>query len=225
MRLLFLILLLANVAAFAYIRYAESRTGADAQISLLQISPEKVKLPKPGAPPPAERIEKSAAGSATPPPSLVCLEWSGFAADDAARAEAALARLGLGGKVSLRQSADSYWIYIPPLKSMAEADRKAGEVKALGVGDFSVVQGNSQWRFAISFGEFKTEEAANHRLAQLRQKGVRSALVGARGAQSTVFVIGDPGDAIAVKIAGLKAEFPNAQLKATACADPVAAKD
>ncbi len=49
MRLLFLVLLLANVAAFGYIRYTESSAGADAQIALLQISPEKMKLLKPGA--------------------------------------------------------------------------------------------------------------------------------------------------------------------------------
>ncbi len=48
MRLLFLILLLANVAAFGYIRFAESRAGADAQNAPLQISPEKMKLLKPG---------------------------------------------------------------------------------------------------------------------------------------------------------------------------------
>ena len=47
MRMLFLILLLANLIGFAYIRYAESRAGADAQIALLQISPEKLKLLKP----------------------------------------------------------------------------------------------------------------------------------------------------------------------------------
>ena len=35
MRLIFLLAVLANVATFAYIRYAESRTGADAQIALL----------------------------------------------------------------------------------------------------------------------------------------------------------------------------------------------
>lgn len=217
MRLLFLILLLANVAAFGYIRYAESRIGADAQIGLLQISPEKMKLLKPGAPP-AERKGQPAAAP-QPLPALVCLEWGGFTADDIPRAQAALAKFELGDKVSQRESSEGYWVYIPPLKTKADADRKAGELKALGISEYSVVQDNSQWRFAIALGEFKTEEEANNNLAQLRQKGVRSAVAGPRGAKSSTFVIRDPGDAMAAKIAGLKTEFPAAQLKATACAD------
>ena len=225
MRLLFLILLLVNVVAFGYIRYAESRAGADAQIALLQISPEKVKLLKPGAPPAARKDPAAAAPGAQPQPALVCLEWGGFAAEDAARAAAALAKFELGDKVSQRDGGDSYWVYVPPLKSKADADKKVSEVKGLGIRDFYVVQDNSQWRFAISLGAFKTEEAAGNYLAQLRQKGVRSAMAGPRGTQSSIFVIRDPGDAIAAKIAELKTDFPNAQLKATTCADALAAKN
>jgi len=222
MRLLFLILLLANVIGFAYIRYAESRTGADAQIALLQISPEKVKLLKPRG------KDKAAAAlpSSLPPPALACLEWGSFVAADAPRAAAALARFDLADKLSQREVSDAgWWVYVPPLKTKVEADKKAGEVKALGIGDLFVVQENNQWRFALALGTFKTEEAANNYLAQLRQKGLRSAAVGPRGAISSIFVIRDPGDALAAKIAGLAADFPNAQLKATACADALAAKN
>lgn len=225
MRLLFLLLLLANVAAFGYIRYAESRAGADAQIALLQISPDKVRLLNSGTSP-MERKDKAAAPpAAQPQPGLVCLEWGGFAAEDTARAVAALAKFGLGDKLSQRDAGDGgWWVYIPPLKTKAEADKKASEVKALGIGDFLVVQDDDQYRFAVSLGAFKTEEAANGYLAQLRQKGVRSAVVGPRGVKGSIFVIRDPGDAIAVKIAELKADFPAATLKAAACAEPVAAK-
>ena len=206
MRLLFLILLLANVAAFGYIRYAESRVGTDAPIALLQISPEKLKLLKPESAPRAQ-------------PSLACLEWGSFAAEDSVRAAAALAKFGLGDKLAQRDSGNSYWVYIPPFKTMADADKKAAEVKALGISDFNVVPENDQWQFAISLGAFKTEEAANTYLAQLRQKGVRSAVVGPRGTAGNMFVIRDPGDVITAKIAELKADFPAATLKATACAD------
>ena len=210
MRLFFLILLLANVAAFGYIHYAEGRVGADAQIALLQISPEKLKLRKPGT---AQRMQ----------PTLVCLEWGSFAADDTARAAAALSKFGLGDKLTQRDSGSGYWVYIPPFKTRADADKKAAEVKALGISDFSVMLDNDQWQFAISLGVFKTEEAANSYLAQLRQKGVRSAVTGSRGTAGNLFVIRDPGDAVAAKIAELKADFPAATLKATACADALQA--
>lgn len=222
MRLLFLILLLTNLIGFAYIRYAESRAGADEQIALLQISPEKVKLLKPRS------KDKAAAAlpSSPPQPTRACLEWGSFAAEDAPRAAAALARFDLAGKLSQREVSDAgWWVYLPPLKTKVEADTKASEVKALGISDLYVVQENNQWRFALALGTFRSEEAANNYLAQLQQKGLRSAAVGPRSAISSIFVIRDPDDAIAAKIAGLEADFPNAQLTATACADAPAAKN
>ena len=222
MRLLFLIVLLANVAAFGYIRFAESRVNADAQIALLQISPDKMKLLKSGAPPPARKEQ----GAATrPQPALVCLEWGAFAADEMARATAALAKFALGDKVSQRENGESYWVFIAPLKTRADADKKAGELKNRGVTDFSVVPDNDPAQLAISLGVFKTEEAATNHLGQLKQKGVRSAVVGPRGVKTGTFVIRDPGDATALKIAGLKADFPGAELKATTCADTQTAKN
>lgn len=218
MRLFFLLLLLANVAAFGYIRYAESRSGADTQNALLQISPEKMKLLKPG------RKEQTAALPKSPPqPSLACLEWGGFGAEDATPAAAALAGLGLGDNVSRRDPA-GWWVYLPPLKTKSDADAAGNELKARGVTDFYLIQDDSEWRFAVSLGVFGTEAAANSYLAQLRQKGVRLATAGPRGVRSTTFVIRDPGDAIAARIAELQTGFPNTQLKATACADARTAK-
>jgi hypothetical protein len=215
MRLLFFIFLLLNAAAFGYIRYAEQRAGAAAPLALLQIAPEKMKLLNAG---PRKDVARAQ-------PGLVCLEWGAFAANESPRAAAALDKLGLGGKVAVRELGDSYWVYIPPLKTPADVDKKTGELKARGITDFYTMQDNDQWRNAISLGVFKTEEAANNHLAQLRQKGVRSAVAGARGVKTSLFVIRDPGDAMAAKIAELKADFPNAQLKATTCVEVPTAKN
>jgi hypothetical protein len=218
MRLLFLILLLLNALAFGYIRFAESRANADNQLALLQIAPEKMKLVKPA--PALPRNDSSRAQ-----PALVCLEWGGFAAADTSRAGAALDKVGVADKVSQREIADNYWVYIPPLKTQAEVDKKTGELRARGINDFVVLQANDQWRNAIALGDFKTDEAANNHLAMLRKKEVRSALSGPRGARTITFVIRDPGDAAAEKIAALKAEFPAAQLRVTTCADALTAKN
>jgi hypothetical protein len=218
MRLFFLLVVLANAATFAYIRYAESRAGADAQIAMLQISPDKVRLVKAGPVPAAANREK-------PPLSQVCVEWGAFNADEAARAAAALAAFDLGERLSRRDAGESYWVYIPPMKSRADADRKAGEVRGLGIADFYVVQDAGPMQFAISLGVFKTEEAANNRLAQIRPKGIRSAIVAPYGASTTTFVIREPGDATTLKLAELKTEFPGAALKAVACADTQNAKN
>jgi hypothetical protein len=217
MRLLFLILLLLNAAAYGYIRFAEGRAGADNQLMLLQIAPEKMKLIKPGSPP----ARKDAARAQ---PALVCLEWGGFTADDSARAGLALQKVGMRDNVTQREASDRYWVYIPPLKTQAEADKKISELKSRGVADYSTVQDNDQWRYAIALGDFNTDEAANAYLGQLRLKGVRSALVGPRGDKLLTFIIRDPGDALAGKIAALKADFPTAELKAGACAETLAVK-
>ena len=221
MRLLFLIAVLLNAVAYGYIRFAEGRAGADNQLSLLQIAPEKMKLLKPGATPPAPPAKDASRAQ----PALVCLEWGGFAPAESAKAGSALEKAGVGDKVSPRETADVYWVYIPPLKTQAEVDKKMGELKARGITDLSALQNNDQWRYAIALGDFKTDEAANNYLAQLRQKGVRSAVAGPRGARSVTFVIRDPGDAVAEKIAALKTEFPAAQLKVTTCADALTAKN
>ena len=212
MRTLFLLFLLANVATFAYIHFVEGRAGADAQIALLQISPEKVRLMKAGAVPPAANREKPAL-------SAVCVEWGPVSGEDVARAGAALAKLDLGNRISQRELGDSYWVHIPPLRSRADADKKANEVRGLGIGDFFVVQEPGPAQFAISLGIFKTEEAANNYLAQLRPKGIRSAIVAPYGAVATMFQIREPGDAVTMKLAELKAEFPAAALKAVNCAE------
>lgn len=228
MRLLFLILLLLNALAFGYIQFEEGRAGAGNQLMLLQIAPEKMKTLKPGAtPPPAPSPAPLAPAkdAARVQPTLVCVEWGGFAVDESARAGSALEKVGLRERVTQRENAERYWVYIPPLKTQPEVDRKASELKARGIGDFTVVQNDEQWRNAIALGEFRSDEAANAFLGQLRQKGVRSAVAGQRAARSVTFVIRDPGDAQAAKLAGLKADFPNAQLRVTACTEAVTAKN
>jgi hypothetical protein len=218
MRTFFLLVVLANVVTFAYLHYVDGRSGADTQIALLQISPDKVKLVKAGALHPAANREKPAL-------SAVCVEWGAFSPADAVRAADALGQLGLGGRFTARESSESYWVHIPPMKTRADAEKKATEVRSLGITDFYIVQDAGPAQFALSLGVFRTEEAANNHLAQLRPKGVRSAIVAPFGAAATTFVIREPGDAATMKLAELKAEFPAAALKAVACADAQSAKN
>ena len=219
MRLFFLLLLLANAATFAYIRYTDGRTGADAQIGMLQISPEKVKLLKAGAVAPAVNRD-------TPPVTSVCVEWGVFNNPrEVERAANALAKLDFGDRLTRREGNGNFWVQIPPFRSRADADKKAGEIRGLGIEDFFVVLEAGPAQFSISLGVFRTEEAANNHLAQLRSKGIRSAIVAPYGAPGTTFVVREPGEAGAAKLAELKSEFPAVELKAAACADAQSAKN
>jgi len=57
---------------------------------------------------------------------------------------------------------------------------KAQALKQLGVEEYFIVQEEGTLRWALSLGVFRTEEAAQARLAALRGQGVRSARVGVR---------------------------------------------
>lgn len=217
MRLLFLLLLLANIAFAALIQLGAG-TGNNAQIAQQQIHPEKIRLVPPRrAAAPAEKVaSKLAAGMGA------CVEWGAFAGNEMTRAVAALAKLELGDKLSQRsiEELPGFWVYIPPLKSRQDADKKISELKTLGVTDYFLVQDNSKWRNAISLGIFKTEEAANNRLQSLKDKGVRSAVMGewTQKVNQVMFVVREPGDTVQVKLVELQREFPGSELKATQCA-------
>jgi hypothetical protein len=226
MRALFLLLVLANLVLFTYAHLARGRGGLESQIPLLQISPEKIKLlgtgggTEPGRP-------RAPVKTATVAPT-VCLEWGIFAGPNVARAESALAQLELTEASITRTVTDAggYWVYIPPLKTKADIDRKIGELKALGVTEFFVVQDPSQWRNAVSLGIFKSDEAAQAFLANLRKRGVRSAVTERREdlLKQIAFFVREPDQATVVKLTELQREFSGSELKAAPCPDAAAEK-
>ena len=182
MRVLFLILVAANLAFFAWSRYvAPPEAAADPLPLARQIEPQKLKVISPTElPAPVARAAPAA------PAVLKCVEWGSFSADDAARAQSALEPLQLGSRLAQRQGDETalWWVFIPPQGSRPAAMKKAAELKALSVEDYFVVQDEGPHHWAVSLGVFRTEEAAQARLAALRSQGVRSAQVGER--ESTV---------------------------------------
>ena len=229
MRALFLLLVLANVVFYVYAVAARQQGDADSQISLLQISPEKIRLIKSTGGSAASLPKPSTvpAGTASAAPAA-CLEWGVFAGPDVARADAALARLELPAALLQRAVADAggYWVYIPPLKTKVEVDKKLSELKALGVTDFFVVQDATPWRNAISLGIFRTEEAAKSFLDGLRGKGMHSAVAERREnfLRQIAYYLREPTEAIVAKLAEAQREFPGTQIRAVACPAAEAAK-
>lgn len=210
MRLLFFILLLANAVFLAYAWFGyDAQAGSDAHIIGQQLNREKVRLLAP------QRVNALTRKSELPK-IAACLEWGALIGADAARAEQALEPLALGARLSQRKQEDSagFWVYFPPLASRQAAMQKAGELKRLGVDDYFVVPDDPKWRNAISLGVFKTEEAAKARLAALRAKGVRNAVVGAREAPSgkTYFRVREVSPALAAKLDALKQGFPGTEV-------------
>jgi hypothetical protein len=108
---------------------------------------------------------------------LACTEIGNFNTADAKRFEAQLTALALGDKLVRREikETSSHMVWIPPQGGKDGADKKAGELRNLGVNDFYIILENNPQHWGISLGIFKTEEAARAHLNALNQKGVRSA--------------------------------------------------
>jgi hypothetical protein len=215
MRTLFFILALANAAFFAYAWFGSgAQAGGDAQIVNQQLNREKIRLLAP------QQVSVLTRKPEPPKAAAVCLEWGALIGDDAARAEQALEPLELGAKLTQRKIDEvaGYWVYMSPLANRQAATQKTGELKRLGVEEYFIVSDDPQWRNAVSLGVFKTEEAAIARLAALRAKGVRTAVVGAREAQpgKTWFQVHDAGAALVAKLNELKQGFPDTEVRACA---------
>lgn len=199
MRALFFLLLFINLAFALYIQLEpdeSSRTPAELQA-------------KNGPSPEA----------AAPSPPSICLEWEAFAQPDIANVEAAISRHNLEGKLKSRTTgmAPYYWVHIPPLTSKQHAERKIGELKRRDITTYRIVEGDSKWNNAISLGFFEKIEDARAFLAELRNKRVISALIGARNVEQIKFVAEDSSPDLEVELEKLKAEFPGSRITKTAC--------
>lgn len=166
MRAVFLALLAANLLFYGWSRYFSAGETAADGVVLRPSDPEKLKIIPPAA--------GAAAGS--------CLEWGSFTVAEYPRAEKALEPLALGPRVGQRRLEETagWWVFVPPQGSRAGAFRQAAELKALGVNDYFIMGEETDIPWALSLGVFRTERSALARLAALRERGVRNALVGQR---------------------------------------------
>jgi hypothetical protein len=177
MRAVFLALLAANLAFFAWAQYFSREAAPAAGVLGLRGDAETLKIVPPAEP--ARAPQPQGAGGAA---SLACLEWGVLTLAEYARAEKALEPLGLGARLAQRRIEETagWWVFIPPQGSRAGALKKAAELKALGINDYYIMGEEGDMPWALSLGVFRSEQAALVRLAQLRETGVRTALVGTR---------------------------------------------
>jgi hypothetical protein len=154
-------------------------------------------------------------------PKPTCLEWGTFGAGELKLAQSALDAFSLADRVSSHdvQVLVGFWVYIPPLKTRFEVERKIAELERRGVQEYYVVDGQGPMKNAISLGIFKTEDAAENYLQTLQQRGVRSARVGSREHRvtQTAFVVREPDVALTARLAELRPQFPGSELKAVEC--------
>lgn len=158
--------------------------------------------------------------SATPAPQVfACTEVGNFVLADARKFEARLEPLELGERQSRRnvagQDISSYMVFIPPQGSKEGADRKAGELKQLGVTNYFIMGEGSPQRWGISLGVFKSETSAQSHLASLQKQGVHSARVAPRYSSSKqlAYQFRNLDAATRARLAAIAAQFEEQELR------------
>lgn len=153
---------------------------------------------------------------------LPCLEWGDFSGADMKRATEVLSALRLGDKLSQRQIEydKGYWVHFPPQKNLAAANRKVSQIKELGINEYFIVRGAGASRYAISLGVFKSQDAAQNYLDELRAKGVRTAQIGERAIKlkTTMFMLNEVDAATEATLTATMKDFPGGELKNVPCA-------
>lgn len=201
MRVLVFLLVLANLLFFAFSEgYFGRSENPDAHRVLQQIAPERVKIVARGEqpalpPPPAPVVPVPEPEPEPEPPAPVapvaapapvvnaCSRWDELLPTEADRLAALIGQKFSGFKVTRRVDpgeGNGWWVFIPPLSGKAEADKKAGELRAFGITDYFIVQEPGANRFAISLGVFSSEKGGQERLAEVKAVGVRSAKLNLR---------------------------------------------
>lgn len=164
----------------------------------------------------AAKASAAAATAETQQPAapVACIEIGSFSAAEARRFDAKLEPLELGDRQS-RQNVvspeiSSHIVYIPSQGSKEGADKKAAELKNLGVTNYFIMSDNSPMKWGISLGVFKSEAAAQTLLAALNKQGVHSARIAGRGAQTNklAYQFRDIDAATKAQLDEIKLSFP-----------------
>ncbi|MFO1315774.1 MAG: SPOR domain-containing protein [Burkholderiales bacterium] len=211
MRIVIVLLLLANLTLYAYTKL-DSGSG-EAMLLADQVQPDKIRLLTPQ--------QVAALGPAKVAALAdVCVEWGPLSDPERARALAELEPLALGRLLSQKRVEfdGGFWVNMGPFATRAAAETRIGELRRQGVKELAVVDA-AKGPFVISLGTFRTEVAAVAYAEELAQLGVKLAKVQPRTQPitQTVVVVRDPQQSVVARLKDLQAQFPGSELKITAC--------
>ena len=223
MKRFFWFLILLNLGLLAYFNIGYIMPG-EPEIKLTEINPKKIKilsqseidaLPK-------KQTSLPLISSPTPEPetNATCFEWGTFSDSNLASVQKVLTRMSLPTTVKQQETVapKRYWVYMPPLKTTADAQKKSAELKALGVEDLFVVQ-EEKWKNAISFGIFEDEQLATKLMQELQAKGVKNIerTLRSNGKGHHTLLLGKLEEKDVAELNQLKPNFPAAELKQVSC--------
>jgi len=210
MRVILILLLLANAALFALTRLDKAAAGEPQRLTE-QVQPDKIKLLT--AREVAQLNPAKAAALAD-----VCVEWGPLSDAEHRRALAEIAPLNLGTLLSQRRvESEAFLVTLNGFASRAAAERRAGELRARGVADVAVAERGGN--VLLSLGVFRTEQAANGRADALAQAGITGTRVSSRtgGVVQTLIVVRDPPQQAMTRLRELVPAYPGTEIRVGAC--------
>jgi hypothetical protein len=207
MRAAFLLLLLANLALFAWqqgLFGTAAEAGREPERVSRQIAAEKIRAL---APEQLAALHGTARAAGDGKPKLACFEFGDFDEASLPRVQSQLAGSSSAG-------GGWYVVYLPPLATRAAAERVAQDLRERGIRDLVVMGPNSPMPNAIALGSFRDPELAQRHQAELVRRGVAGVQMTQRpGANETTrFEIRDVDAALAQRLAEIQREFPQSQL-------------
>lgn len=212
LRTLALMLLLGNALLLAALTGLFDGAGAlgEREPARLQSQqqPALVRILGPQAASAALAAASAQAAAASSAQALACLEAGPFSAADAAAAERTLSEAGLApGAWQAQRQDDSgaFMVYMGRYADRETLQRKLGELKRLKL-DGEDLRGVPELQPGIGLGRFDSQASADTALAQLAQRGLRSArVITLRQAQSqTVLRIPAADAPTRARLAGLQ---------------------
>ncbi|HSY29076.1 MAG TPA: SPOR domain-containing protein [Burkholderiaceae bacterium] len=218
LKFIFWSLLLANVGLFVYQRGYLDVWIPDGHEPARMTKQFNAELMKPiasstNAATPSADTDVAATPVLAKPAASVCKEVGNFDSAGARRFETLLLPMALGDKLSHRdiEEVANNIVYIPSQGSKEGADKKAAELRHLGVTDFYIIQDAGELHWGISLGVFKTEDSARALLSALNQKGVHSARLGSHSVAATkvVFQLRNLDSTAIAGLEKITSEFPH----------------
>lgn len=223
MKRFFWLLILINLGLLAYFNIGYILPSKP-EIKLTEINPDKIKVLSQSEIDAIPKKQTSLPLISTPTleaeTKTSCFEWGAFSDASLANAQKVLARMNLQSTTKEQSSEQPkrYWVYRAPLKTAAEAQKKAAELKALGVNDLFVVQ-EEKWKNAISFGIFEDEQLAAKLVKEIQAKGVKNVekILRTNGKGHHNLALTSLSENDITELKKLKPDFPAAELKEVSC--------
>jgi hypothetical protein len=219
MKRFFWLLVFINLGLLAYFNMSYILPG-NPEIKLTEINRNKIKLLSQAEIDSLPKKAESSVPVVVAQPVAMCFEWGIFSDASLATAQKTLAKMAIQATTKEENSNQPkrYWVYKPPVKTTAEAQKKAAEFKELGVEDLFVVQ-EEKWKNAISFGIFEDEQLAEKLVQELRAKGIKNVekILRTNGKGHHSLLLGSINENEIAELKKLKPDFPAAELKEVSC--------